>query len=251
MTAGPGCPGAGPWSYQPTTVVVAGTWALPSVFRPSDTTVDCTPMEGIATWVGGVAGCAGPVKARLRSTSCERGAAATTTGGVSTPWATPTGPPAGWDDDMVIPARTDTRATPTSPAVRSAGRDRRPGSGESDTQWMGTMTPPGASVTPKLDGSTGWPSRPRRVARRRRLTPATMAMTAMTTMVSPAVHICSDPVAATKPAPPPKPVCIGPTGAAVTPTASRRISTLAVVPGPWTTASDETLPADSFQLLPT
>src|ERR1017187_4614775 len=54
MTAAPGWPGAGPYSYQPVRLWMAsgGTWTVPSAFLPTFMTGALTPMSGIRTLTG-------------------------------------------------------------------------------------------------------------------------------------------------------------------------------------------------------
>src|SRR5579863_732967 len=52
MTADPVAPGRGLPVYQPTTVVVLGTWRVPSRFRPSVVTGARTPMAGMVSSTG-------------------------------------------------------------------------------------------------------------------------------------------------------------------------------------------------------
>ena len=77
MTAGPRCPGDGPYRYQPGRLCAAsgGTCTVPSASRPSFMTVAFTPIRGIWIFTGAerASGLAlGSLASRgtLRSTRC-------------------------------------------------------------------------------------------------------------------------------------------------------------------------------------
>src|SRR5579875_251412 len=134
MTAAPGWPGAGPYSYHPARLwsPSGGTWTVPSAFLPSLMTGALTPMAGIRMRTG-----------TERASACTCGSRGRAGTAVVTDAGTPVAPASG--DRPWASANAATLAPPAhaTEAVTAAASAHRPGGLR---RWRGRYTGQAARV---------------------------------------------------------------------------------------------------------